>query len=349
MTLKTPDLSVVIPTHNRPADLELIIDALMRQQTDGVNYEVIVVDNNSREDTRAVVDRALARATPVPLVYIREPRQGVSYARNTGVSIARASLIGFLDDDGVPVPTWVRQMKRAFDEHPDVDCIGGRVRPVWSTPPPTWLTPAQWGPIAIQDRPDPAPIDRDHAWACLSTANLVCRREAFEEVGGFSPLYPRSQDRELELRLWRGGKRGLYLPIADVHVDVPESRLTKDYHRKWQTVVAHYHALMRYHDSIDRSGRLIADGSYGTFLGVPRFMYRACFKHVVGWLRAALTGRADERFHRELQIRYYVSFFRTRWATAWAAGSRRSRKPPQLSPPRRRMRLSTSLFGEPRT
>jgi glycosyltransferase involved in cell wall biosynthesis len=331
MTLQAPDLSIVIPTHNRPADLELAIDALMRQEADGVSYEVIVVDNNSREDTREVVERALARGTPAPLRYVREPRQGVSYARNTGVSIARSALIAFLDDDGVPVPTWVREVKRALDEHPEVDCIGFRVRAVWSTPPPSWMTPAQWGPIAIQDRPDPAPVDRDHASACLTSANLACRRQAFEEVGGFSPSYPRSQDREFELRLWRAGKRGLYLPIADVLVDVPKDRLTKAYHRRWQAVVAHYQALMRYRDAIDASGRMIADGTYRTWLGVPRFMYRQCLANVAGWLRAALRGRADERFHEELRICYYVSFFRTRWATAWAAGPRRSRKARQLS------------------
>src|SRR5262245_18723563 len=161
MTLKTIDISIVIPTHNRPADLEKVIDALMTQDAGGVSYEVIVADNNSGPETRAVVDRVLARGTPVPLRYIREPRQGVSYARNTGVSIARSSLIGFLDDDGVPVRTWVQQMHWAFDEHPELDCIGGRVRPVWSTPRPSWLTPAQFGPIAIQDRRDAAPIDRD--------------------------------------------------------------------------------------------------------------------------------------------------------------------------------------------
>jgi glycosyltransferase involved in cell wall biosynthesis len=331
MTLQTPDLSVVIPTHDRPADLQLVIDALMAQEADGISYEVIVVDNNSREETRAVVDRALARGTPVPLRYVREPRQGVSYARNTGVSVARSSLIAFLDDDGVPVPSWVREIKRALDEHPEVDCIGGRVRAVWSTPPPSWLTPAQSGPIAIQDRPDPALCDRDHASACLLSANLACRREVFQEVGGFSPLYPRNQDREFEMRAWRAGKRGLYLPIADVLVDVPPHRLTKAYHRKWQAVTAHYHALMRYRDTVDASGRMIEDGTYRTWLGVPRFMYRDCLKRIAGWLRAALSGRADERFHQELRIWYYVSFFRTRWATAWAAGPRRSRKSRQLS------------------
>jgi glycosyltransferase involved in cell wall biosynthesis len=330
MSSHVPDLSVVIPTYNRPADLERVLDGLIRQETGSITYEVIVVDNKSDEATRLVVDRALTGGTPVPLRYVCEPRRGVSYARNTGARIARSSLIAFLDDDGVPVPTWVREIKSAFDEHPDVDCIGCRVRPVWSTPPPSWLTPAQWGPIAIQDRTERAPFDRDHAWGCLSSANLACRREAFDEVGGFSPLYPRSQDREFELRLWRAGKRGLYLPIADVLVDVPRQRLTKDYHRRWQIVVAHYHAKMRYHDTIDAAGRLVADGTYRTWLGVPRFMYRACLGHMFAWLRAALTGRADERFHQELRIRYYFSFFKTRWATL-LPGSRWSKHSPQLS------------------
>jgi GT2 family glycosyltransferase len=267
----------------------------------------------------------------VPLRYIREPRQGVSYARNTGVSIARSSLIAFLDDDGVPVPTWVREIKRALDEHPEVDCIGGRVRPVWNTPPPSWLTPAHWGPIAIQDHPNPAPFDRDHASSCLLSANLACRRQAFDEVGGFSPLYPRNQDREFGLRLWRAGKRGLYLPIADVLVDVPPHRLTKRYHRKWQAVTGHYHALMRYRDTLDASGRLIADGTYRTWFGVPRFMHRAFLHHVAGWLRASLTGRRDERFHHATRICYHASFFRTRWATAAAERPRRSKNSRKLS------------------
>ena len=316
-----------IPTYNRPTDLELVIDGLMRPHTAGISYEVIVADNNSGADTRAVVDRAVARGTTAPLRYVRERRQGVWDACNAGVRIARSPLIAFLDDDGVPAPTWVREVKEACDQHPDVDCFGFRVRAVWSTPPPSWLTSAdlraRLPSRIVRIRRRSIAITRG---GCLSSANLVCRRQAFDEVGGFSPMYPRSQDREFELRLWRAGKRGLYLPIAEVLVDVPRNRLTKDYHRRWHAVVAHYHAMMRYLDTIDASGRMIPDGTYRTWLGVPRHMYRACLTHVVGWLRAALTGRTDERFHEELRIRSYVSFFRTRWATRIAgepAGTQR--------------------------
>ena len=327
----TPDLSVVIPTFNRASALQPLLDALMSQETGGITYEVIVVDNNSRDGTREVVERTIARGTPVPLRYVHEPRQGVSYARNTGVAHARSSRVAFLDDDGVPVGTWVAEISRALDEHPEVDCIGGRIRPIWRTPPPSWLTPAHAGPVALQDRPQPAYVDRDHAARCLLTANLACRRKAFESVGGFSPAYPRNQDREFEMRLWRAGKRGLYLPIADVLVEVPSERLTKAYHRRWQAATGHYHAVMRYRDTLSPSGEMVEEGYYRTFLGVPRFLYRECAGQLRGWIRAALTGRADERFHHETRLWYYVSFFKTRWATILAAGPRPLKKARQLS------------------
>jgi hypothetical protein len=88
--------------------------------------------------------------------------------------------------------------------------------------------------------------------------------------------------------------------------------------------------VMRHRDTIDASGRMIAEGTYRTWFGVPRYLYRECLEEIVSWLRAALARRADDRFHHELRLRYCVGFFRTRWA-AWAAGLRRSRKSRQLS------------------
>src|SRR3954469_13944522 len=147
------DLAVVVPTFNRAKQLEPLLERLVSQEPRGVRYEVVIVDNNSKDDTRQVVEAA-ARADPEQrLRYVFEPRQGVSYARNTGVEHTTAPLIAFLDDDGLPGTDWVWAMKRAFDEHPEVDCLGGRIKPNWITPPPAWMMPQHSGPIAVQDRP----------------------------------------------------------------------------------------------------------------------------------------------------------------------------------------------------
>ena len=313
------DVSVVVPTYNRGPQLEALLTSLLDQDAGGLAYEIVVVDNNSTDDTRKIVEAVAGGDPQGRLRYVFEPRQGVSYARNTGVAHTTAPIIVFLDDDGVPGPDWVRAMKRAFDEHPEVDCIGGRITPRWVHPRPSWLTGAHWGPIAVQDRPTAAYLNMQQASACLLSANLGCRREAFNAVGGFSPEYPRNQDREFELRLWRAGRQGLYLPDMNVTVDVPPQRLTRRYHRRWQATTGHYHALMRYRDTLSADGALIDEPpDRPKIFGSPRFLYRAFLQHVAGFLRAALTFDSDSRFFHETRIWYFVSFFWTRWKTRTA-------------------------------
>jgi glycosyltransferase involved in cell wall biosynthesis len=311
-----PDISVVIPTYNRGRQLEPLLTSLLAQDAADVHYDIVVVDNNSTDDTRQVVEAFANRDDQQRLRYVFEPRQGVSYARNTGVASTTAPVVVFLDDDGVPGAEWVREMKRAFDAHPEADCIGGRIRPRWVHPRPSWLTAPHWGPIAVQDRPEPARLNLRQAASCLLSANLGCRREAFEAVGGFSPAYPRNQDREFEMRLWRAGRQGLYLPAMDVVVDIPPARLTRRYHRRWQATTGKYHAIMRYRDTLTPEGAIVdEDPRVARILGSPRFLFREFLGHVAGYVQAAFAFDADRRFFHETRLWYYVSFFWTRWKT----------------------------------
>jgi glycosyltransferase involved in cell wall biosynthesis len=311
--VRAPDISVVVPTFNRAAQLASLLDRLLEQESEGLEWELLIVDNNSRDSTRKVVEAAVRRDATGRLRYAFEPRQGVSYARNTGIELTTGPIVAFLDDDGLPGHDWVRAMKQAFDAHPEADCIGGRVKALWSSPPPDWLSGAHAGPIALQDRPHAAYLNARQASACLLTANLGFRRRVFDMIGGFSPHYPRGQDRELEMRMWRAGMQGLYLPAMDVTVEVPGERLTWRYHRRWQATTAHYHALMRYRDTVDADGAMREESPHGRrLLGTPLFMYRAWLEHAVGWLAAAIRGRSKARFYHETRLWYYCSFFLTR-------------------------------------
>ena len=315
-TDSTPDISIVIPTYNRCRQLEPVLAALLAQDTGGATYEVIVVDNNSRDGTRAVVEKAMASDSLGLISYVFEPRQGVSYARNTGVERSRAPIVAFLDDDGVPVRTWVREAKRAFAVYPQVDCIGGRVRAHPDTQRPSWLTHAHAGPVALQDRPHVQWVNRSSASTCLIGANLAIRRAVFDEVGWFSPDYPRNQDREYEMRMWRAGKLGVYLPTMDVIVEIPEERLTKRYHRQWQATTGRYHALLRFRDTVDAEGRLHDDETRNRrLLGTPLFLYRSFWRHIVSWCGALLRGDRDTRFFHETRLCYFTAFVWTRFKT----------------------------------
>ena len=135
-----PDVTVVISTYNRCGRLRDALESLFSQQSDGVIWEAVVVDNNSTDDTAAVIESFTDRRT-ARLRYVFEPRQGLSFGRNAGICRAAAPLIAFTDDDLRPAADWVRRIKHCFDEHPEADFIGGKVLPRWQSRVPPWLTP----------------------------------------------------------------------------------------------------------------------------------------------------------------------------------------------------------------
>jgi glucosyl-dolichyl phosphate glucuronosyltransferase len=319
VTLRTYDVSVVISTFNRCEQLQKALDALVAQTT-SAPFEVIVVDNNSTDDTRAVVAERLSR---VPnMKYVFEPKQGLPHARNAGILEASAPLIAFTDDDVEVGPEWVATVKRAFDEHPDVDMIGGRVRPVWPDAVPAWVTRRQLGPFALGERGDrPIRVSKANAAPCLVGANFAFRREVFDRVGLFDPAYTKSQDREIQLRLWRAGGVGLYEPALAIRVDVPAERLTKQYFRYWYTTYGVYHSRMALLDALDREGRLVEPAGR-TLFGTPAFILRQLAESSARWAGSMLRFDTNQAFYWENQFRYRWSYVRERYRTHRGARGR---------------------------
>lgn len=272
-----------------------------------------MVDNNSTDSTAAVVESR--RRLHPHLRGVFEPRQGLPYARNTGILASRGDLVAFTDDDVVVGPEWVRTIQRLFDENPDVDMLGGRVRPIWPASVPTWVTPRQLGPFALGERGDvPQRVSAAHAASCLVGANFAFRRQVFERIGLFDPRFVKSQDREIQLRLWRAGGTGLYCPDLAIEVAIPPERLTKKYFRYWYTIYGVYHSRMRLLDALDREGRLVEP--HGRFVfGAPAFIYRQLLSASWRWCTSVVRLDSAASFHWENQVRYLFSYLKERWRT----------------------------------
>ena len=307
-------VSVVVSTYNRADRLPLALDALLTQQGE-VPYEVIVVDNNSTDATKDVVEGIAARAKG-RLRYAFESRQGVSHGRNTGISLARAPIIAVCDDDVRVAPDWIRQVERTFAEHPEIDYIGGRVLPNWLAPPPAWLTTAHWSPLALQDYGlEPMLVGRDRA-VCLVSANIAFRRRVFDEVGVFSPELSRikdgigsTEDHDIQLRLWRAGMQGLYTPSIAVVADVTPDRLVKRYHRRWHSGHGRHCARMRLRELVPADlGPLNEPKDIVTLFGSPAFVYADLFRAGYLWLRA-VCRREDSLFYAN-QLRHVSGYIR---------------------------------------
>jgi glycosyltransferase involved in cell wall biosynthesis len=309
-------ISIVISTFNRCHQLPIAVDACLAQDT-GVPYEVIVVDNSSTDGTRAWVEERIA-AGASRLRYVFEPRQGLPYARNTGITSARGRIVAFTDDDVYVTPGWVSAIAAAFAAHPDVDMIGGKVLPRWPRSLPRWFSRLQWAPLALQDKGDaPLVVDADNAAPCLIGASFAFRREVFDRIGPFDPAYTRAQDREIQVRLWLAKGRGLYVPDMVVWVDVPADRLTKRYFRFWYSRSGRYASRMRLLDLIDRDGRIVDAAHRGRgreLFGCPAFIYRQLLEHVAGFVRALLRVDWARAFYHENRVRFLIAYARERIA-----------------------------------
>jgi glycosyltransferase involved in cell wall biosynthesis len=297
------------------------IESLMTQECDGVTYEVIVVDNNSTDDTRRTIEELHKKPGYENLQYFFEEQQGVSYARNRGIAAARAPVLAFTDDDIRPAPDWVRSINEGFKRFPQADCIGGKVLPERGTEFPVWLTSKHWTPLALMDLGD-EPIELNvNTGAGLVGANLAVRAAALRKVGAFRTQLQRVkggigslEDHELQLRLSAAGKRLLYLPEVVVYAQVFDERLTKTYHRRWYCGHGHFYAVMR-NEEFESSKIKLFD--------VPGHLYRRTCGNMFDWLKYRLTNREELEFQQELEIQFFWGFFRKRLA------DRRSRLRPR--------------------
>jgi glucosyl-dolichyl phosphate glucuronosyltransferase len=295
--MRVPDVSVVVSTFNRAVLLTAALDSLVSSQPGGVRHEVLVVDNNSTDTTAHVIQSYIARGHS-QLRYAFEPRQGMSYARNTGIELARAPIVAFTDDDISVTPGWIATLKQALDDHPEADCVGGKVLPRWTRPPPRWLTSEHWSPLALQDHGDESFYVNGSRPICLVGANLGVRRDVFRRLGPFATHLERCVDHELFLRLWRAGGQGYYFPGLRVHANVQLERMTKTYHRVWRARHGRLYARLRAEDMECTSARLF---------DVPAHVYRQVAQHAIAWSGRVWRDR-DQAFLHETELRFFVAF-----------------------------------------
>lgn len=303
-----PTLSIILPTYNRVASLRDAIAALLRQTAPAGSYEIVVVDNNSSDGT----SEAVAEIGDPRLRVIREPRQGLSYARNTGLEAARAPIVAFTDDDVEAAPGWVDTIVSALDANPGMDGVGGRVLPAWARQRPSWLTRAHWAPLALQDHGDGRRIFDQSRPTGLIGANVAFRRDVFERIGSFSVDVQRvkdsigsTEDHDLLSRLYAAGGRMLYEPEMLVIARVQPERCDRGYHRRWHEGHGRFHALMR---SPEMERARVSP------LGVPGHLVRTAAGDAARWFASIVSADWERAFLAELRLRFFKGFVWTRLA-----------------------------------
>lgn len=227
---------MILCTYNRCQSLARTLESLVASVLpDSVKWEVLVVDNNSNDRTRQVVDD-FCRLYPSRFRYILEPHPGKSIALNTGVREAHGDVLAFTDDDATVEPTWLKNLTACLN---DGEWAGAGGRTLLSHPfsPPCWLTlkgpdNLGWVLAPLFDRGLQPSELREVPYG----ANMAYRGEMFEKHGLFrTDLGPRpgseirEEDTEFGRRLMAAGERLRYEPSAIVYHPIPEDRVQKSF------------------------------------------------------------------------------------------------------------------------
>jgi glycosyltransferase involved in cell wall biosynthesis len=318
--------SILIATFNRAAVLQQTLASLASLQPHGA-WEVIVVDNNSRDDTRQVVEAA-TRTFPVPLRYVFEPEPGRSAALNSGFRAARGEILVTTDDDVRVDADWLDRIAAGFEAH-HCDYIGGRVLPVWPSERPGWM-PARnevlCGVLAVLDY-GATPI-RYGARVPLGV-NMAIRRDALPRAGDFDCRVGRKAGTLLgqEVREWcvrahAAGLVGYYVPDVVVHHLIPQDRLTKSYFRRWYYWRGVSRAILYADCGLDMEnpeGQPHDVAKVRHIAGVPRYMFRTAVVKLKEAVGARLRGEGVRSFDAELWLCFFAGIVRRRWPDRRAA------------------------------
>ena len=171
-----PMISVVVCTFNRADLLSGCLDSLVEQTIATTTYEVIVVNNNSTDDTQAIAENYARRFDNISVVLEKQP--GASKARNRGVQESGGQYLAFIDDDAKAEPDWLEKMISAIDTaNPDI--CGGSIYPFYKTKKPKWFKD-EYEIRQVRDAPG---FLREDEY--ISAANLIFKKDFFEVLGGF--------------------------------------------------------------------------------------------------------------------------------------------------------------------
>lgn len=228
-------LSIVIATYNRAPNLVRTLGSLTRQTLDASEWETVVVNNNSSDNTSELFARFASAHPALNLRMVEEKNQGLSYARNRGIAESTGAYIAIIDDDEEVNDDFVRAYVEFFDSHPDAAAGGGKVTPLYEFEIPKWLSPIAERPIAgtIDMGAEVVPFKGERYPA---GGNMAVRRTVIEKYGAFNPELGRTgtkllagEEKDLFRRLKTAGEKIYYVPRAQILHIIPQSRLTREY------------------------------------------------------------------------------------------------------------------------
>lgn len=303
---KSIKISVIIPTLNRSELLKQTLESICKQTFRKEDFEVIVIDNGSNDDTKKVcMDYQKENGN---LRYIYDDRPGLHIGRNRGFLESKSDILVYADDDIIACPTWLKAIYEGFKD-PKTVLIGGNNHPCFERKPPKWVDEL-WSYnkkdkakrlesfSVIEIGEEPRRVNPGMIFGC----NFAVRKEIIKKAGGFHPdgvpdiylKYRGDGESYITGFIRKYNMKAMFYPEASIHHMVTKQRLTKGYVEKvaYRTGISAGFARLRNISSIMLFMDLIGEAAITLFksrikkgekniLKVKNFYFNKGFSYIV--------------------------------------------------------------------
>lgn len=228
-------ISVIICSYNREEFITDAMESLYHQTLSKLMYEVIVVDNNSTDNTKQVCLNYIQSHPGYNIYYLEEKQQGASFARNTGAAFAKAPLLAFMDDDAVADKDFLERIISFYKAHSNIGGLGGRIIPKYIPAKPKWMSHYVSSLVGNFHYSDAIEMFKPGKYPLES--NMIVTKKDFNEVGGFNTLLPGvkgtlrigGEGKDFFMKLQALDKKIYYDPSIRVQHVVEVKKLTPKY------------------------------------------------------------------------------------------------------------------------
>lgn len=229
-------ISIVVCTYNREKYLAEVLISLILQSSAKSNYEIIVINNNSTDNTLGVCEIFQSKNPECNFKYFTETKQGLSHAKNRGIQEAKGDYIIFVDDDAFVNKIYIESIITFFEQNPDAKVIGGKIIPVYEDKP-KWISSFLEPIFGKLDMGDKITLFKGTKFPF--GGNSGAAKDIFEKFGNFNPDLGRqgkkmlaSEEKDFYGRIHAAKIKMYYLPDMILFHHAPKDRTTPDFIKK---------------------------------------------------------------------------------------------------------------------
>lgn len=230
--------SFITCTYNRDKYIAQTLESVCKQTFSPLDYEVIVVDNNSTDSTAGICEEFRQRYPDRQFRYFKEINQGLSFALNRGIKEARGEYIIFVDDDETIITEHLERLDNHLKNYPDAELVASPVIPVYEEAQPKWMSHYTQRLIGgyFDQGNQPKKLEAKNY---PGTGHTIIKRELYEKYGYYNTELGRkgnsligAEDKDMFSRLKKNNIDCYYFPDIPIYHHIPTQKLTDEFFQK---------------------------------------------------------------------------------------------------------------------